>query len=93
MVGVGANAGDDLGVAGLHGTRGAAQGHHARGAAGGDVVQPARAQAQVLGDAHGGVRRHRETADGQAIDLLLGDAAGLHQGLQRPADEPVRAVG
>ena len=69
VVGVGGDAGDDVGVARLHRARGAAQRHHARGAAGRDVVEPARRQAQVLGHADGGVGREREAADGEAVDL------------------------
>ena len=42
VVGVGGDAGDDVGVARLHRARGAAQRHHARRAAGRDVVEPAR---------------------------------------------------
>ena len=92
MVGVGGDAGDDVGVARLHRARGAAQRHHARRAAGRDVVEPARRKAQVLGDADGGVGREREAADGEAVDLVLGDSRALDQRLDRLADEPVRAV-
>ncbi|MNS77874.1 hypothetical protein D3C72_1114660 [compost metagenome] len=92
VVGVGAHAGDDVGIARLHGTRGAAQAHHARGTAGGHVVEPARRQAQVLRDAHGRVGREREAAQAQPVDLFLGHAAGLHQRVDGLADEPVRGA-
>ena len=92
VVGIGGDAGDDVGVSRLHRARGAAQRHHARRAAGRDVVEPARAEAEVLGDADGGVGREREAADGEAVDLFLGDPRSLDQRIDRPADEPVRAV-
>ena len=92
MVGVGGDAGDDVGIARLHRARRAAQAHHARGAAGRHMVEPARRQAQVLGHADRGVGREREAAQAQAVDLRLRQAAGLHQRLERLADEPVGAV-
>ena len=85
VVGVGGDAGDDVGIARLHRARGAAQRHHARRAAGRDVVEPARREAQVLGDADGGVGREREAADTvEAVDLLLGDARALDQRIAAP---------
>ena len=92
MVGVGGDAGHDVGVARLHRARGAAQRHHARGAAGRNVVEPARTEAQMLGDADGGVGPEREAADREAVDPVLGDARALDQRVHRLADEPMRAV-
>ncbi len=85
MVGVARQAGHDAGIARLDRARGPAQGHHAAGAAHGDVVQPARLHAQVLGQAHGGVGRQGEAGDAQAVDIVLGQARAAQQFGQRPS--------
>ena len=89
VIGVGCDAGHDVGVARLHCTRGPAHRHHARGAAGGDVVEPAWRQAQVLSDAHRGVGRQREAADREAVELLFLQPRDVAQAPQGLADEPV----
>ena len=48
MVGIGADAGYDVGIAGLHRARRPAQSHHGRRAAHRHMVEPARRHAQVL---------------------------------------------
>ncbi|MOA30089.1 hypothetical protein D3C78_1511430 [compost metagenome] len=92
MVSVARDAGHDVRVPGLHGAGGAAQGRHAAGAAHGDVVQPARAHAQVLDQTHGGVGRKREAGHAQAVDIGLGHAGLPDQRAQRAAQPPVRGV-
>ncbi|KAG1258935.1 hypothetical protein G6F65_015430 [Rhizopus arrhizus] len=74
VVGVARDAGHDVRVAGLYGAGRAAQGRHAAGAAHRDVVQPARAHAQMLDQAHGGIGRQRETGHAQAVYVRLGHA-------------------
>ena len=59
MIGIGGDAGDDLGVAGLHRARRAAQRHDAARAAKRNVIEPARRQAEMLGQPDRGVRRRR----------------------------------
>ena len=92
MVGVAADAGHDVCVAGLHRARGAAHRHHARSAAHRDVVQPARAHAQVLRQAHRRVGRQRKAGHAQAVDRVLGHARLLDQLGQHTAQEPRRTV-
>ena len=71
MVGVARDAGHDVGVARLHRARRAPQRHDAARAAEGHVVEPARREAEVLGEADRGVGREREARDGETVDLVL----------------------
>ena len=69
MIGVGGDAGDDLGVAGLHRPRRAPQRHDAARAAKRNVIEPARRQAEMLGQPDCGVRRDGEARYREAVDV------------------------
>jgi len=71
MVGVGADAGDHLGIAGLHGAQRTAHRDDSARAAERHVVQPSDRDPQVLGEADRRVRRQREAAETQAVDVGL----------------------
>ena len=92
MVGVAGDTGDDLGVACLNGARRAAEAVNAGRAAHRHVIEPARRQAEMLGQADRGVGRQREARDAQAVHLVLADSGAIDQLLQRAGDEPVRAA-
>ena len=83
VVRIGRDARDDVGIARLNRARRAPERHHSRRAAGRDVVEPARTQAEVLRHADNGVGHEREAADGEAVDLLLGDPRALDEQIQR----------
>ena len=82
MVGVSRYAGHNLSITRLHSTRSAAQAHDPRSAARGHMVQPARGQTKVLGDANGSVWSQRKTGQAQAVNLLFIDTALLDQLMQ-----------
>jgi hypothetical protein len=92
LVGVAGDAGNDLGVSGLHGARRAAQADDRRRAAHRDMVEPARRKPEML-SAHRRVRRQRKTRHAQAVDLVLGNSGAVHQLFERTRHEPVRATG
>lgn len=92
MVGVGGNAGDHVGVARLHGARGAAQPDDAAGAAERHVVEKARAQAEMLGQADRRVRPDREGRNGKAVDVGGLQPRLFAQRPQRTPDPPVRGM-
>ena len=71
VVGVAGEAGDDARVARLHRARRAPQRHHAARAAQGNVVEPARREAEVLREADGRVGLQREAGNGEPIDFVL----------------------
>ena len=60
VIGVARDAGDIARIARLHGARGAAQRHHAGCAAEWNVIEPARRDAELLGQADGAVGGERE---------------------------------
>ena len=65
---------------------------YAAGATHGDVVQPARAHAQMLDQAHGGIGRQRETGHAQAVYVRLGHAGLPDQRAQCAPQPPVGGV-
>src|SRR5262249_6730623 len=68
VIGVGPDAGDDLGIAAWYRARGPAQRHDRARAAEGNVVEPAWRQAEMLGEADSRIRRQREACDAQPVD-------------------------
>ena len=93
MVGVAGNAGDELGISRLHRAGGAAQRHDGAGAAERHMIEPARREAEMLGQADGCVGPDREARYRQAVEILWRQAGLLGQRVQRAADPPVRRVG
>ncbi len=73
MVGVTRKAGDHTGVTGLYRAGGPAQTDHTAGPAHRDMVKPARAHAQVLGQTNGGIGHQRETGHAHAVDIVFVD--------------------
>ena len=72
MIGVPGDAGDDLGIAGLHRARRAPQRHDAARAAERNVIEPARRQAKMLGQTDRGVWPNREARHREAVDVRPG---------------------
>ncbi len=72
VVGVGADAGDHIGIAGLDRAQRAAHRHDAAGAAERDMIQPSDGDAEVLGQPDRRVGRQHEAAETQAVDLAFG---------------------
>src|SRR6187431_2343984 len=93
MIGIGGDAGDNLGVAGLHRTRGAAQRYDTARAAKWNVVEPARRQAEMLGQPDRSVRPDREARHRQAVDVCRAKTRAGHEFAQRTAEPPMRTVG
>ncbi len=71
MVGVAGDAGDDIGIAVLHSAGRAPQRDHAAGAAEGQMIQPARAEAEMLRQSDSRIGKQREARDAEAVDLIL----------------------
>ena len=92
MIGIGADAGDHLGIARLHRAQGAPQRHDSAGAAERNVIEPAQAHAEMLSQPDGGIRCQREAADAQAIDVAFRQTRGLEQRCDRSRHEPVGIV-
>ena len=93
LVGVAGDADHELGIAALHGPRRAAQRDDAAGAAQRHVVEPARARAEMLGQADRGVGADGEARQRQAVDVGALEARTLDHLAHRAADPPVSGVG
>ena len=92
MVGVARDAGDGVGVARLHGARGAAQRHDAAGAAHRNMIEPAQREAEMLGQADRRVRRQREARHAQPVEPVLGKTGAFREFGKRAGKKPVRAT-
>ncbi len=79
LVRVSRYAGHDRGIAGLHGPQRAAQSHNPRRATHRNMIQPTQRKAKMLRQAHGGIRRQRETGEAQPIDRGFLQAASFQQ--------------
>ncbi len=66
-----------VGIARLHGARGPAQGHDAAGAAERQMIEKTRAQAEMLGQADGGVGEQVKEETRKAVDVV--GAVGPHR--------------
>ena len=93
VIGVAGDAGDDVGVAGLHRPRRAAQRDDAARAAKRNVIEPARRQAEMLREPDRGVRPDGEARYRKAVDVVRSQAGAPCQRVQGAADPPLRAVG
>ena len=90
MVGVGADAGDHLGVSCLHGAQRPSQRHDAAGAAERNMVEPAYREPEMLGEPDSSVRSQREAADAQAVDVGLVELrSAFNRRRERRRDEPM----
>ena len=92
LVGVARHAGDDVSIARLHGAGRAAQGHDAGSPAHRDRVEPARAEAQMLGQPHGRVGEEREGRDREAVDVSRFQPRRVKRGAQGARDPEMRCV-
>jgi hypothetical protein len=90
--GVTGDAGDYLGVAVLHGARGAAQRDHAARAAHRQVFQKARRDPDLLGEADRRVGGEREAGDADSVDVGFHDAGRADQTAQRLREEPCSTI-
>jgi len=90
MVGVGGDASDNTGIAALHGACGAAQGDDAARPAHRNVIEPARRQAEMLGQPDRRVGRQAEAGDAKPVDAILVDAGASQSLRQGAGEEPVR---
>ncbi len=87
MVRVAGDAGDDMGVACLDGARRAPQLDDGRCAAHRHMLEKARREPDMLGEADGRIGREGEARDGKSVDIALADASRLDQSSPRPARE------
>src|SRR5258706_6399219 len=93
MIGICSDAGDNLGIAGLHGARCAAQRHDAARAAKRNMIEPARRQAEMLGQPDRRVRPNGEARHRETVDVRRAESGARHELAQRTAKPPMRAVG
>ena len=77
MVGVPGDAGDNVGIAGLHRARGAAKRDDAACPAHRDMVEPAWGETEVLGQADRCVREQGEAGSAQTVDSRLQSRAAM----------------
>ncbi len=92
VIGVGGDAGDDVGVAGLHRARRTPQRDDACRTAERHVVEPARREAEMLGQPDRLVRREREAREHEPVDVRGTQARLFGERMQRPPHPPVCGV-
>ncbi len=76
-VGIAGDANDKIRIMHLHGTRCAPQGNDAAGAAERDLVEPARADAEMLRQSRRAVGPERKTGHREAVDIAVAQPAAL----------------
>jgi len=82
---------DDVGVSSLHGAGRAPQADDSRCPAHWHMIEPARRQPQMLGQADGTVRKQAETGNTKPVDIDRPQSGRPRQIAQGAGDPPVRA--